>query len=120
MTINGKGEPMRCPPACIGECEQEIKARQRIIRGVDIHNAVPTFPLQNIPPMQNSLDSYSREDLMMMRAQWVLRKHEKDFKDLMDCAEFNSCWPSASGAKQVLLQTREANRRAWRQVGREL
>ena len=57
---------------------------------------------------------------MMMRAQWVLRKHEKDFKDLMDCDEFNSCWPSASGAKQVLLQTREANRRAWRQVGREL
>jgi hypothetical protein len=70
--------------------------------------------------MQDSLVCYSKEDLIMMRAQWILRKHERDFKELMDSAEFNSSWPSASGAKQVLLKTREANRTAWRQVGREL
>ena len=70
--------------------------------------------------MQDGLDNYSKEDLLMLRAQWVLRKHEKDFKALMECSEFNSCWPTNSGARQLLLQMREQNGRVWRQVGREL
>ena len=56
----------------------------------------------------------------MMRTQWVLRKHEQNLKALMDSAEFNSYWPRESGAKEILLKARETNRRAWRQVGREL
>ena len=56
----------------------------------------------------------------MMRTQWVLRKHEQRLKALMDSAEFNSYWPRESGAKEILLKARETNRRAWRQVGREL
>ena len=70
--------------------------------------------------MADSLGCYSKEDLLMMRTQWVLRKHERDFKELMDSAEFDSYWPSGSGAKEVLLKARETTRRAWRQVGREL
>ena len=70
--------------------------------------------------MQDGLDNYSKEDLLMLRAQWVLRKHENDFKALMECSEFKSCWPTNSGARQLLLQMREQNRRVWRQVGKEL
>tara|TARA_B100002051_G_scaffold21382_1_gene16669 strand:- start:232 stop:465 length:234 start_codon:yes stop_codon:yes gene_type:complete len=70
--------------------------------------------------MADSLGCYSKEDLLMMRTQWVLRKHEQNLKALMDSAEFNSYWPRESGAKEILLKARETNRRAWRQVGREL
>ena len=70
--------------------------------------------------MAESLGCYSKEDLLMMRTQWVLRKHEQRLKALMDSAEFSSYWPKESRAKEVLLIARESNRRAWRQVGREL
>ena len=66
--------------------------------------------------MTTSFDGYSREHLMLLRAQWVLMKHEQDFKDLMDCTEFNTCWPAGSEARQLLRQTREQSKRAWRQV----
>ena len=70
--------------------------------------------------MADSLGCYSKEDLLMMRTQWVLRKHEQNLKALMDSAEFNSYWPRESVAKEILHIARETNRRAWRQVGREL
>ena len=56
--------------------------------------------------MQDGLDNYSKEDLLMLRAQWVLRQHEKDFKALMECSEFKSYWTTNSGGSPLMRQMR--------------